>query len=75
MARSRGRHRLVQPSGGRFRDARADDPGIDDRRIADALVASTAVGRLIFPSDRGRQTASGDVRKQRVTFGMKGSMN
>ena len=58
-----------------FRDARAHDPGIDDRRIADALVASTAVGRLIFPSDRGRQTASGDVRKQRVTFGMKGSMN
>jgi hypothetical protein len=29
---------------------------------------------LIFHSDRGRQTADGDLRKQRVTFGTKGAM-
>ena len=38
MALSRGRHRLVQPSGGRVRDERADDPAIGYRRIAHGLV-------------------------------------
>jgi hypothetical protein len=34
MAHSRDCRRLDQPSNGRFRDARADDPAMGDRRIA-----------------------------------------
>jgi transposase InsO family protein len=45
------------------------------RRIADAWLRRRPLSGLIFPSDRGRQTAAGDVRMQRVTFGLKGSMN
>jgi hypothetical protein len=39
MARSRGRHRLVPPANGRFRDARADAPAMGYRWIADGLVS------------------------------------
>jgi len=38
MALSRGRHRPVQPSGGRFCDERAHDPTIGYRRTAHGLV-------------------------------------
>src|ERR1700732_4908475 len=63
MLRSPGLHRLVLPSNGRFRDARADDPAIGYRRIV-AWFHGRPTNALIFHSDCGTQYASGDFRKQ-----------